>query len=138
MDARRDIEQRPRFTDEELTWIAGHRSELRRNVSERRYRSWILWLGLAIGLVVHIIGFQLKASTDGAAVAILAELLYALGFALWTGVVVVTLIDIIPAAKERQVSRWLDAAEEELRSRAAAPGDAGATPSTRTDTEPRR
>jgi hypothetical protein len=106
------------FTDEEMAWIAGHRQELRRGVAEHRFRNAVLWTGLAIGLAVHVVGFLLKSSANGEPIGVAADLLYTLGFALWTGVVVVALVEIIPAAKERQISRWLDAYEAELRSRA--------------------
>jgi hypothetical protein len=40
---------------------------------------------------------------------LVANLLYALGFALWTGVVVVVFVQIIPEVKRRQFKRMLDA-----------------------------
>jgi len=105
----RDPESGRGFTADEAAWIASHRTELRRDVSERRFRNQILVTGLAIGLIVHVIGFLLKASATDAPVALVADLLYAFGFALWTGVVVLAFVEIIPRAKERQISRWLDA-----------------------------
>ena len=41
----------------------------------------------------------------------MADLLYALGWALWTGVVVVVFVQIYPEAKKRQYKRALDAYE---------------------------
>ena len=96
------------FNDDELAWFSGHLSELRRSVSEHQIRRQTLWLGFAIGLVVHVAGFLLKSSATGEPIGVVADLLYTLGWALWTGVVVVTLVDIWPAAKERQISRALD------------------------------
>jgi hypothetical protein len=113
-----DPESGRRFSDEELTWLGGHLSELRRSVSEHRVRRQTLWGGLALGLAVHVAGFLLKASAPGEPLAVLADLLYALGWALWTGVVVVALVEIIPKAKERQISRYLDAYEAALCARA--------------------
>jgi hypothetical protein len=46
---------------------------------------------------------------------------YTLGWALWSGVVVVALVEIIPAAKDRQISRALDVYEAALRSWSIAP-----------------
>jgi hypothetical protein len=119
-----------RVSDDELAWVSGHRSELRRSVSERRIRRQMMGSSLVIGLAVHVAGFLLTASATGAPLAVLADLLYTLGLALWTGVVVVAVVEIIPAAKERQISRALDAYEAALRSRARA-NEAG-RPSTET------
>ena len=92
-------------------------------MSEHRFRRQTLWSGLAIGLVVHVVGFLLKSSTTGEPIGVLADLLYTLGWALWTGVVVVMLVEIIPAAKERQISQALDTYEAVLRSRAQTHAD---------------
>jgi hypothetical protein len=121
-----DPESGRHFSDEELAWIGGHLSELRRSVSEHRVRRQTLWGGLVLGLAVHVAGFLLKESAPGEPIAVLADLLYALGFALWTGVVVVALVEIIPRAKERQISRYLDAYEAALRSRARTNAEAAA------------
>jgi hypothetical protein len=107
-------------------FLRGHLSELRRSVSEHRIRRQTLWTGLALGLAVHVAGFLLKSSAPGEPIAVLADLLYALGWALWTGVVVAALVEIIPKAKERQISRYLDSYEAALRSRAQAAAGAGA------------
>ena len=114
----RDPESGRRFSAEEMAWIGGHLNELRRSLSDHRYGRQMLWSGLAIGLAVHVAGFLLKASATGEPLGVLADLFYTLGWALWTGVVVVVLVEIIPAAKERQVRRWLDSYEASLRSRA--------------------
>jgi hypothetical protein len=44
-----------------------------------------------------------------------ADLLYALGWALWTGVVVALFVEVIPKVKQRQIKRALDAYEAALR-----------------------
>ena len=65
------------FTDEDLAAIGAYLPELRRSVAGQR----ILYRSLMIGFVVG-----------------LAALLYALGWALWTGVVVVMFVQIFPEA----------------------------------------
>jgi hypothetical protein len=122
-----DPESGIRFTDEEAAWLAEKLPDMRRGVAERRFRYQILWSGLAIGLVVHVVGYVLKSSVTGEPIGVLTDLLYTFGFALWTGVVVVTLVDIIPAAKERQISRWLDAYEAAQDSPARSMGDVRAS-----------
>jgi hypothetical protein len=108
MSKLRDPDTGRPFTDDEVAWIASHTDELRRVVSEHRVR-YPLWIGLGLGLAVHIVGFYLKSSAAGDLMALLADLLYALGFALWTGVVVVAMVEIVPAAKERQITKVLEA-----------------------------
>ncbi len=123
MAGARNPESGRAFSDDELAWIGAHVTDLRRSVTERRIRNGMLWTGLAIGLVAHVTGFLLKASARGEPIGVLADLLYTLGWALWSGVVVVALVEIIPAAKERQISRALDVYEAALRSRARATDD---------------
>ena len=53
----------------------------------------------------------------------MADLPYALGWALWTGVVVVLFVQIIPEIKRRQIKRWLDAYEATLAEKARAGSD---------------
>ncbi|HEY1295398.1 MAG TPA: hypothetical protein VGJ60_20160 [Chloroflexota bacterium] len=112
-----DPESGHRFSEDELAWMSGHLSDLRQTVSERRIRYQMLWIGLAIGLAVHVAGFLLKSSATGEPIGVLSDLLYTLGWALWTGVVVIAVVEIIPAAKERQIARVLDAYEAALHSR---------------------
>ncbi len=110
------------FKEEELEWIGAHLSELRQTVAEGRIRTATLWTGFGVGLVVHAVGFLLKTSVTGEPIGVLADLLYTLGWALWTGVVVVALVEIIPKAKERQITRTLDAYEKTLRAQARTKG----------------
>ena len=102
-------------------WIGQHLTELRKSVSERRIRNQTLWLVLVIGLVGYVVGYWLRVSVSGEPWGFLADLLYTLGFALWTGVVVVVVVEIIPLAKERQITRALDAYEAAVRAKAAPP-----------------
>jgi hypothetical protein len=120
MTGARDPESGRLIRDEELDWAADHLDELRRSASEHRIRSQLLWSGLAIGLAAHVVGYLLKSSAIGEPIAVLADVIYTLGYALWTGVVVVALVEIIPAIKERQISAALDAYEAALQTRARA------------------
>jgi hypothetical protein len=124
----RDPESGRRFTAQEAAWIGDHLSDLRHGVAERRFRVQTLLTGLVIGLVVHVAAYLLRTFVSGEPAGLVADLLYALGYALWTGVVVVILVEIIPAAKERQVSRWLDAYEAAVRSSRRVDGGAGPGP----------
>ncbi len=96
-------------------WLEAHLPDLRRGVREGRIRGQAMTLGFALGLASHIGGYLLRTSTTAEPFGLIADLLYALGLATWTGVVLVLMVDVIPRAKERQITRWLDAYEAALR-----------------------
>jgi hypothetical protein len=111
------------FTDEELEAIGAYLPELRRSVAGQRllYRS--LAIGFVVGLAAHVGGYLLKSSTTTEPLGLVADLLYALGWALWTGAVVVVFVQVLPEAKRRQIMRGLDAYEAALRDKAGPGSD---------------
>jgi len=122
------------FTDEELhdaglddpgvlAWMGEHLPELRRSAYGQRLLYQSLGIGFMVGLVTYIGGYLLKSSLTTEPFALLADLLYAMGYALWTGVVVVVFVQVIPEVKRRQIKRWLDAYEATLREKARAGSD---------------
>ena len=128
------------FTDEELDHmglrdpdvrarIEEHLPEFRQQASGQRPLYWILAIGFVVGLTAQIVGFLVKTSVTTEPLLLVADLLYALGWALWTGVVVVFFVQIWPEAKRRQLKRWLDAYEAARREKAGpeATGAAGTT-----------
>ena len=58
-----------------------------------------------VGLAAHVGGFLLKSSVTTEPLGLVADLLYALGYALWTGVVVVVFVQIWPEVKRRQLKQ---------------------------------
>ena len=121
------------FTDEELDHMGlrdpdvrarmeEHLPEFRQQASGQRPLYWILGIGVVVGLAAHVGGFLLRSSVTTEPVELVADLLYSLGFALWTGVVVVVFVQIWPEAKRRQLERWLDAYDAALREKARAGG----------------
>jgi hypothetical protein len=81
---------------------------------------WILGIGFVVGLVAHVVGFLLKTSATTEPLLLVADLLYAFGWALWTSVIVVFFVQIWPEAKRRQLKRWLDAYDATRREKARA------------------
>jgi hypothetical protein len=73
---------------------------------------------LVVGLAAHAGGFLLKTSVTTEPLLLVAELLYALGWALWTSVIVVFFVQIWPEAKKRQYKQALDAYEATVRRQA--------------------
>jgi zinc transporter ZupT len=111
------------FTEVELAAIGAYLPELRRSVAGQRILYTSLAIGFVAGLAAHVGGYLLRSSATTEPLGLLADLLYALGFALWTGVVVVVFVQILPETKRRQIMRGLDAYEAARRDKARAGSD---------------
>jgi hypothetical protein len=121
------------LTDEELdhlglrdpgvrAWTEEHLPQLRRSVYGQRLLYQSLVVGFVVGLAAHAAGYLLRPSPPTEPLGLVADLLYALGFALWTGVVVVLFVQVVPEVKRRQIKQVLDAYEA-TREKARAGGD---------------
>ena len=106
------------YNDEELAWIGEHLAQMRRSAFGQRMVVWSLGIGFALGLAAYVGGYALKASVTTEPLKLLADLLYTLGWALWTGVVVALFVEVIPRVKQRQIKRVLDAYEAALHEKA--------------------
>jgi hypothetical protein len=106
-----------------LAWMEEHLAEFRQQASGQRPLYWILGIGFVVGLAAHVAGYLLLSSVTTEPLKVLADLLYALGWALWTGVIVVFFVQIWPEAKRRQLKRWLDVYEAARREQARGGSD---------------
>ena len=107
-----------------LTWVAENPTPVRRSAYEQRLLHRSLGTGLVVGLAAHAGGYLLKSSVTTEPLGLVADLLYALGYALWTGVVVVVvLVQVFPEAKRRQFKQVLDAYEAAQREQGQAGSD---------------
>jgi hypothetical protein len=132
----------PTFTDEEhvpgqdrlsdlgqqerrevLAWVGENLPQVRPSVYEQRLLYWSLGIAFVVGLATHVGGYLLKSSVTTESLGLVADLLYALGYALWTGVVVVVFVQVFPEVKRRQFKQALDAYEEAQREKARAGSD---------------
>ncbi|HEY7463765.1 MAG TPA: hypothetical protein VH987_04905 [Candidatus Limnocylindria bacterium] len=109
-------------------WMGEHLDELRSNVTEHRYRTQFIWAGIVAGLLAHVGGYLLRSAALAEPFGLLADLMYALGLALWTGTVVVVLTEIIPQLKERQVLSAIDAYEAAVQRGDTQSGGSSGTP----------
>jgi zinc transporter ZupT len=96
---------------------------VRRTASGRRPIYWILGIALTVGLAAYVGGYLIKSSTTTELLGLVGDLLYTFGWALWTGVVVVVFLQIIPEIKRRQYQEVLDAYEASLHEEAGARSD---------------
>ena len=108
---------------ETLAWVEENLPYVRRTAVGQRPIYWILGMGVAVGLAAYVVGYLIKSSATTEALGLVGDLIYTLGWALWTGVVVVVFLQIIPEAKRRQFKRVLDAYEAALREGAEARSD---------------
>jgi hypothetical protein len=110
---------------EVLAWVGENLPYVRRTAVGQRPVYWILGIGLAVGLAAYVGGFLLKSSatTEPLGIRLVADLLYTFGWGLWTGVVVVLFLQILPEAKRRQFKLALEAYEAALREEAGAGSD---------------
>ena len=122
------------FSDEELdhmglrdpgvlAWWDEHLPQLRRSVYGQRILYQSLTVGFVVGLAAQISGYLLTPSPPTEPLALVADLLYALGWALWTGAVVTVFVQVVPEVKRRQIKRTLDAYVAMQREKARAGGD---------------
>ena len=119
-----DQELDPRlYSPDTLAWMGKHLPELRRSAYGQRPLYQSLGIGFLVGLAAHVGGYLLRASVTTEPLGLVADLLYELGYALWTGVVVVLFVQVIPEIKRRQIKRWLEAYEAALREKARAGSD---------------
>jgi hypothetical protein len=87
-----------------LAWMDEHLPEMRRSVYGQRLLYQSLAVAFVVGLAAQIGGYLLRPSPATEPLALVADLLYALGWALWTGVVVTVFVQVIPEISLRQVN----------------------------------
>jgi hypothetical protein len=89
------------------SWMREHRPELQRAAYGDRLLYQALGFCVGLGMVAYIGGYVLRSSITGEPLLFLGDLLYTLGYALWTGAVVVALLEVVPKVKRRQVREML-------------------------------
>ena len=112
------------FTDEQTaTWMEEHLPELRQYVSGQRLLYQNLVISFVVGLAAHVGGYLLLLSAPSGLLGLLADLLHALGWSLWTGAVVAMFVQVFPEVKRRQIKQAVDAYEALRRKRLQAASD---------------
>ena len=119
----------PEFSDERVqAWMEEHLTDLQKSVTGQRILYTSLVISFVVGLVAHIGGYVLLSLAPREPLGLFADLLHALGWSLWTGVVVVVFVQVIPEAKRRQIGAALDAYEALQRDKLQADRDAELAP----------
>ena len=100
------------FADERMReWMDEHLPELRQYVTGQRLLYQSLVIAFVVGLAAHIGGYLLLLSLPNGLPGLLADLLHALGWSLWTGAVVAVFVQVFPEVKRRQIQRTVEAYE---------------------------
>jgi hypothetical protein len=106
-----------------LTWVGKHLPEVRRTAVGQRPVYWILGLGFVVGMAAYVGGYALRLSVTTEPLSFCGRPALHARLALWTGVVVVVFLQVLPEAKRRQYKQALDVYEAALRDKARAEGD---------------
>lgn len=109
---------REMFTEDQMAMVGDHLEELRPWLSEEKLLRSFLLTGFVLGLAAHVTGYVLRSALSAEPFLLVADLLYALGLSLWTGMVVVAFVQVYPRSKRRELKRMLDAYEAKKRSQA--------------------
>jgi hypothetical protein len=102
-----------------VDWIGEHLPEMRRAAFGDRLLYQSIGSCLVVGMLAYAGGYLLRSPHTTEPVGLLADLLYTLGYALWTSAVVVALLEVVPRVKQRQFKEALQAYEHAQRERGA-------------------
>lgn len=101
-----------KFSQQELDAIGAYQPDIRHALVGQNIARTYLAIGFVAGLIAQVVGYLLKQGGYGEPFGLAVDLLYALGWSMWTGVVVAVFVDILPAAKRNQITQALAAYEE--------------------------
>jgi hypothetical protein len=117
-----------RFSKEELDWVAQNLDDTQAWARGSAVIWWTLVGTFLLGLAVHVLGFAFATGAldlpAGWPTDLVADLLANLGIALWTSVVLVLFLEIMPDWQRRRAETWARAALAALRDRGDVPASA--------------
>ena len=96
-------------------WMEGHLADLKRYASGPGILYESLIIGFVVGLVAHVGGYLLLSPERTGIGGLMADLLHALGWSLWTGVIVALFVQVMPELKRRQIRQAIAAFESRQR-----------------------
>jgi hypothetical protein len=110
-----------RFSKAELDWVAANLDDARGWARGDQIITWTLVVTFLIGLAVYLVGFALGRGAlglpDGWPSELVADLLTSLGVVLWTSVILVLFLEILPNWQQRRAQAWARGALAALRER---------------------
>jgi hypothetical protein len=114
-------DRRPGSGDRELAWIVAHPDRARAWSESSRISTLAMATTLALGLAVHLVGYVIGtralALSDWLPMDFMSTLVSNLGIVLWTSVVLVVFLQVLPDRTHRRATRAMALAAAELRHR---------------------
>ena len=102
------MDRRSRALEKEVAWVGAHPAQARAWSESGKITAVALIATLALGLVVHIVGFAIGSGSvrlpAWLPVDLASTLVSNLGIVLWTSVVLVFFLDILPARVRRRAT----------------------------------
>lgn len=111
--------RRSRSLDKELAWVAAHPGSARSWGESQRISALSMATTFALGLLAHLVGYAL--GTGGIEVPawapgdLLAALVSNLGIVLWTSVILVVFLEVLPARARHRATHSMALAASRLR-----------------------
>ncbi len=113
------MDRRSRSLEKELAWVAAHPGSARSWGETRRISTLSMATTFALGLLVHLVGYALgKGEIEipvWAPADLLATLISNLGIVLWTSVILVVFLEVLPARARRRATHSMALAASRLR-----------------------
>jgi hypothetical protein len=115
------MDRRSRALEKEVAWVVAHPARARAWSESGKISAFAMVATLALGLVVHVVGFAIGAGAlpvpEWLPVDLMATLVSNLGIVLWTSVVLVVFLDTLPARARRRATKSMTLAARELEDR---------------------
>ena len=115
------MDRRTRALDKEVDWIVAHPARARAWSESGKISAVAMGATLALGLFVHVLGYQIGIGAapvpDWIPRELAATLVANLGIVLWTSVVLVVFLDTLPARAHRRAAGSMALAARKLEER---------------------
>lgn len=112
-------DRRTRALEREVSWVVAHPGRARSWSESGRISAMAMVATLALGLVVHVVGYAVGNHVISLPTWIPADLastlISNLGIVLWTSVVLVVFLEVLPARARRRATRSMELAATKLR-----------------------
>ena len=115
----------PQFSEDELRWAAQNLPKIRGWIAGHRFLYQAVVIAVVVGLIAHVAGYLLGVSGSGEPRGLVADLLSNFGVALWTGAVLVVLVQVLPDYQHQTALRLVAQSEALSRREAHAPDKEG-------------
>ena len=114
-----DPNRRSRSLDKQVAWVAAHPAAARAMSDASRISTLAMATTFALGLLVHLAGYGIGSRSipmpDWLPADLASTLVSNLGIVLWTSVILVVFLEILPARTRRRAARSMSLAAATLR-----------------------